>query len=103
MKDKDDFQKKVLASAKPVLVDFYADWCGPCKALSPKLDAVMGEKEGLLELAKIDIDIHSDLALEYQVTGIPTVLAVRNGKVVNKFTGLIETKELREFVEQLLS
>ncbi|CAH3103152.1 hypothetical protein pdam_00010515 [Pocillopora damicornis] len=103
VKDKDDFQKKVLASAKPVLVDFYADWCGPCKALSPKLDAVMGEKEGLLELAKIDIDIHSDLALEYQVTGIPTVLAVRNGKVVNKFTGLIETKELREFVEQLLS
>lgn len=103
VKDKDDFQKKVLASAKPVLVDFYADWCGPCKALSPKLDAVMGEKEGLLELAKIDIDIHSDLALEYQVTGIPTVLAVRDGKVVNKFTGLIETKELREFVEQLLS
>lgn len=103
VKDKDDFQKKVLASAKPVLVDFYADWCGPCKALSPKLDAVVGEKEGLLELAKIDIDIHSDLALEYQVTGIPTVLAVRNGKVVNKFTGLIETKELREFVEQLLS
>lgn len=103
VKDKDDFQKKVLASAKPVLVDFYADWCGPCKALSPKLDAVIGEKEGLLELAKIDIDIHSDLALEYQVTGIPTVLAVRNGKVVNKFTGLIETKELREFVEQLLS
>lgn len=103
VKDKDDFQKKVLASAKPVLVDFYADWCGPCKALSPKLDAVMGDKEGLLELAKIDIDIHSDLALEYQVTGIPTVLAVRNGKVVNKFTGLIETKELREFVEQLLS
>ncbi|XP_058972044.1 thioredoxin, mitochondrial-like isoform X3 [Pocillopora verrucosa] len=103
VKDKDDFRKKVLASAKPVLVDFYADWCGPCKALSPKLDAVMGEKEGLLELAKIDIDIHSDLALEYQVTGIPTVLAVRNGKVVNKFTGLIETKELREFVEQLLS
>lgn len=103
VKDKDDFQKKVLASSKPVLVDFYADWCGPCKALSPKLDAVMGEKEGLLELAKIDIDIHSDLALEYQVTGIPTVLAVRNGKVVNKFTGLIETKELREFVEQLLS
>lgn len=103
VKDKDDFQKKVFASAKPVLVDFYADWCGPCKALSPKLDAVMGEKEGLLELAKIDIDIHSDLALEYQVTGIPTVLAVRDGKVVNKFTGLIETKELREFVEQLLS
>lgn len=103
VKDKDDFRKKVLASAKPVLVDFYADWCGPCKALSPKLDAVMGEKEGLLELAKIDIDIHSDLALEYQVTGIPTVLAVRDGKVVNKFTGLIETKELREFVEQLLS
>ncbi|XP_066021623.1 thioredoxin, mitochondrial-like isoform X2 [Pocillopora verrucosa] len=110
VKDKDDFRKKVLASAKPVLVDFYAEgatcfhsWCGPCKALSPKLDAVMGEKEGLLELAKIDIDIHSDLALEYQVTGIPTVLAVRNGKVVNKFTGLIETKELREFVEQLLS
>ncbi|XP_022795804.1 thioredoxin, mitochondrial-like [Stylophora pistillata] len=103
VKDKDDFQKKVLASVKPVLVDFHANWCGPCKALSPKLDAIMGEKDGLLELAKVDIDVHSDLAMEYEVAGIPTVLGVKNGKVVNRFTGLIETKELREFVEKLLS
>lgn len=63
----------------------------------------MGEKDGLLELAKVNIDVHSDLAMEYEVAGIPTVLGVKNGKVVNRFTGLIETKELREFVEKLLS
>lgn len=103
VKDKDDFQKKVVASVKPVLVDFHANWCGPCKALAPKLDAIMGEKDGLLELAKVDIDIHSDLAMEYEVAGIPTVLGMKNGKVVNRFTGLIETKELKEFVEKLLS
>lgn len=103
VKDADDFKKRVLASIKPVLVDFHADWCTPCKALTPRLDAIIGEKDGLVELAKVDVDSHSDLAMKYKVTGIPTVLAVRDGKVVDQFTGLIETKELREFVEKLLS
>jgi len=102
VKDAEDFQKRVLASAKPVLVDFHADWCAPCKALTPKLDAIVGEKDGLLELAKVDIDENPDLALQYQVTGVPTVLGVKNGQIVDEFTGLVDTWQLRGFVEKLL-
>lgn len=102
VKDTEDFQKRVLSSAKPVLVDFHADWCAPCKALTPKLDAIIGEKNGLLELAKVDVDVNPDLALQYEVTGVPTVLGVKNGKIVHSFTGLIQTEELKGFVEELL-
>ncbi|XP_078360627.1 thioredoxin, mitochondrial-like [Oculina patagonica] len=102
VKDSDDFQKRVLAATKPVLVDFHADWCTPCKALTPKLDAIVGEKDGLLELAKVDVDQNPDLAMQYEVRGIPTVLAIKNGKVVDNFTGLIEKEQLRQFVENLL-
>jgi len=103
VKDSGDFKKRVLASTKPVLVDFHADWCTPCKGLTPRLDAIMGEKDGLLELAKVDIDDNPELAMQYKVTGIPTVLGIKNGKVVDSFTGLIEKEELRRFVEKLLS
>ncbi|XP_015754561.1 PREDICTED: thioredoxin, mitochondrial-like isoform X3 [Acropora digitifera] len=104
VKDKDDFEKRVLSSSKPVLVDFHAEWCAPCKALTPKLDSVIGENDGQLELAKVDIDTNSELALEYKVrvTGVPTVLGVKNGKIIDAFTGLVETEQLRRFVEKLL-
>lgn len=103
IKDKDDFEKRVLASSKPVLVDFYAEWCAPCKALTPKLDSLVEESNGLLELAKVDVDTNSDLALEYEVTGLPTVLGIKNGKIYGSFTGLVETEQLRRFVKDLLN
>ncbi|KAK2565159.1 Thioredoxin [Acropora cervicornis] len=93
VKDKDDFEKRVLSSSKPVLVDFHAEY---------ELDSVVGENDGQLELAKVDIDANSELALEYKVTGVPTVLGVKNGKIIDAFTGLVETEQLRRFVEKLL-
>ncbi|KAJ7382221.1 thioredoxin 2 [Desmophyllum pertusum] len=80
VKDNDDFQKRVLASTKPVLVDFHADWCTPCKALSPRLDAILGEKNGLLELAKVDVDNNPELAMQYEVKGIPHVFSNKKWK-----------------------
>lgn len=102
VKDKDDFEKRVLASAKPVLVDFHAEWCGPCRTLTPMLDHIVGEKDGLLELAKVDIDDNPELALQYDVTGVPTVLGIKNGKIIFAFTGLVQKEQLRGFVEKLL-
>ena len=81
-----------------MIVDFHATWCGPCKLLGPKLEAMVSRHEGQLLMAKVDIDDNHDLALGYQVRAVPTVMAFKEGKVVDGFMGLKDDDQLNSFL-----
>ena len=82
-----NFENEVLHSDKPVLLDFYADWCGPCKMLSPILHELAEEKSGTLKVGKVNVDEQPDLAAQFGVMSIPTLLVFKNGKLVNQTVG----------------
>lgn len=98
-----DFHEKVLQSEVPVIVDFYAHWCGPCHSLGPLLEDVASVNKGKMELVKVNVDILPDLALQYQVSAIPAVAGVRGGEVVSQFVGLKDVHFLKEFAHNLVS
>lgn len=81
------FDTEVLQSDKPVLVDFYADWCGPCKMLSPIVDAI-AEESGDFKVCKLNVDDASDIAAQYSVMSIPTLIVFKGGSVANKTVGV---------------
>jgi thioredoxin 1 len=82
-----DFDAKVLQSEVPVLVDFWAPWCGPCRRVGPELDAVAEELAGKVVIAKVNVDDESDLAAKYQIQSIPAMLIFKGGKVVDQLVG----------------
>lgn len=86
----------------PVVVDFWADWCAPCKALAPVLEREVTAREGQIVLAKVDIDANPALAQHYDIRGIPAVKAFRNGKVVREFTGAQSAPSVATFLDALL-
>ena len=95
----ENFEKEVLTSEIPVLVDFYATWCGPCKMMSPIVDEIEKELQGKVKICKIDVDEARDLAMEYQIMTIPTFVVFKNGIVVNKTIGLQDKKELLDLLK----
>ncbi|HWB55595.1 MAG TPA: thioredoxin [Gaiellaceae bacterium] len=99
----DTFQTEVLdrSAALPVVVDFWAEWCGPCKTLAPVLEQAVGEREGRVALVKVDTDAEPDLAARYGVRGIPNVKAFRNGQVVDEFVGAVSQQAVDAFLEKL--
>lgn len=82
-----DFQSKVMDADKPVLVDFFATWCGPCKRVAPVLDEIANEMAGKAYVYKVDIDQSPDLAFKYQVSSVPTLIVFENGQVKNERLG----------------
>ncbi|XP_066115401.1 thioredoxin, mitochondrial isoform X1 [Saccopteryx bilineata] len=102
IQDGPDFQDRVVNSETPVVVDFHAQWCGPCKILGPRLEKVVAKQHGKVVMAKVDIDDHTDLAIEYEVSAVPTVLAIKNGDVVDKFVGVKDEDQLEAFLKKLI-
>ena len=96
------FEKVVLQSTLPVVVDFWAPWCGPCKMVAPILDKIAKEEAGKLVVAKVNTDEDPDWAMRYGVQGIPTMLFVANGKIIHRQVGALPERALREVISQFL-
>lgn len=94
-----NFESEVLRSTQPVLVDFWAEWCAPCRALAPTIDALAEQFHGRVKVAKLDVDESPDLAGQYGVQSIPTLLLFRGGTVVEQRVGLLPKDELARLLD----
>lgn len=96
----EDFTQEVLNSPIPVLVDFFATWCGPCKMLAPVLESVSESYEGKVKFVKIDVDEAGDIARDYSIMSIPTLIIFKNGEEAGKTVGALGAEELGEWIDE---
>ncbi len=98
----DSFETDVLKSGQPVLVDFWAEWCGPCKQIAPTLDELSGDKDGQLTVAKLNIDENPMTPSKYGVRGIPTLMLFKDGQVASMKVGSLPKSQLYDWVDSVL-
>ena len=92
----DNFEREVLKSGEPVLVDFMADWCPPCRAIAPVVEELAADFDGVVKVGKVNIDENESLTAEYSVASIPTLLVFKDGEVVDQVTGVVPKEQLEE-------
>ncbi|MHC5306261.1 thioredoxin [Bartonella sp. LJL80] len=97
--DTSNFESDVLQSAEPVVVDFWAEWCGPCKMIAPSLDEIAAELQGKIKIAKINIDENPELATQFGVRSIPTLLMFKNGEVTSNMVGAAPKSRLADWIK----
>ena len=97
--DNSNFQSDVLGSSEPVVVDFWAEWCGPCKMISPALEEISAEMEGKVKIAKVNVDENQDLAVQYGVRSIPMLLMFKNGEIADQMIGAAPKARLMDWIK----
>ncbi|MEO1128619.1 MAG: thioredoxin [Planctomycetota bacterium] len=96
-----NFQDEVLGSDQPVLVDFWAEWCQPCRLLAPTIDKIASEFDGKVKVGKVDIDSNRQVSVEYKITAIPTILIFKGGEVQKKFVGMTNEGDIQTALNEL--
>ena len=96
----DSFEEEVLKSEQPVLVDYWAEWCGPCKMIAPLLDEIAGDYEGKLKITKLNIDENPNTPPKYGIRGIPTLMIFKNGNAEATKVGALSKSQLTAFIDQ---
>ena len=98
-KEKKNFEEEVLKAEGKVLVDFYADWCGPCRMMSPVIDDIAKELDGKVKVGKVNVDNNQELAIKYDVMSIPTIMVFEKGNPVKTFVGVTDKQEILEVLK----
>ncbi len=103
IKNSQQFEQQVLNSARPVFVDFWAEWCGPCRSVSPVVEELSGEYDGKVDFVKINVDENGELAQKYNVLSIPTLVIFKNGKIVTQKVGASTKESFKTMLDGALS
>lgn len=96
-----DFKQAVLEASEPVIVDFWAEWCGPCKAMAPTLDELADDNVGKVKIGKLNVDENNGTAMNYGIRGIPTLLFFKNGEVVDQVVGVAPKEAIQQKIDEI--
>ena len=99
----DNFEAEVVNSDKPVLVDFWAEWCMPCRMLAPTIDELANDFAGKVKVGKVDTDANREISLKYNISAIPTVILFQNGEIQQRFVGLKQESDFREAIDSVVA